>query len=91
MFQRKEEQPFQHGVEVLSSSTERIDRNEKFAAYIQLPSLEEYVLVHQYRPLVEVYRRDDNWRQHTYGPGEEIELASLDIYITLDELYEVLL
>jgi Uma2 family endonuclease len=78
-------------VEVLSTSTERIDRNEKFIAYTQLPSVEEYVLVHQYRSQVEVYRRIDGWTLHMYGPGEEIELASLDIYISLDELYTALL
>jgi Uma2 family endonuclease len=78
-------------VEVLPTSTERTDRNEKLFAYTQLSSVEEYVLVHQYRLQVEVYRRIDDWKQHVYGPGEEIELASLDIYISLDELYTALL
>jgi Uma2 family endonuclease len=32
-------------VEVLSDSTEAFDRGEKFAAYRQLPSLKEYLLV----------------------------------------------
>jgi Uma2 family endonuclease len=54
-------------VEVLSTSTERIDRNEKFHAYTQIPSVEEYVLVHQYRSQVEVYRRVDDWVLHMYG------------------------
>jgi len=78
-------------VEVLSTSTERTDRNEKFLAYTKLPSLEEYVLVHQYRKLVEVYRKADGWVTHIYHPGEEIELVSLDIRVSLDELYIVLL
>ena len=78
-------------VEVLSTSTERIDRNEKFIAYTNTPSMEEYVLVHQHQPQVEVYRRVDEWVPHIYKPGEEIELACLDIRIPLDELYTVLL
>jgi Uma2 family endonuclease len=78
-------------VEVLSTSTERIDRNEKFFAYIELPSLEEYVLVHQYRKQVEVYRKIDGWIAHIYQQGEKIHLAILDIDISLDELYTVLL
>lgn len=78
-------------VEVLSTSTERIDRNEKFFAYTHHPTIEEYVLIHQYRLQVEVYRQIDDWMQHVYRPGDEIELASLDIFIPLDELYSVLL
>jgi Uma2 family endonuclease len=44
--------------EILSESTKRLDRAEKWLAYQQLDSLSTYVLVHQDRPLVEVYRRD---------------------------------
>jgi Uma2 family endonuclease len=40
--------------EVLSPSTEGIDRREKLAAYRQLPSLEEYMLVAQERRLLEI-------------------------------------
>ena len=47
-------------VEVLSDSTERYDRDGKFNAYKLLPSLEEYVLVSQHEPSVEVYRRDSS-------------------------------
>ena len=32
-------------VEVLSSSTESVDRVEKFKEYIQIPTLEEYLLI----------------------------------------------
>lgn len=50
-------------VEVLSDSTEKYDRGAKFAHYRQLPSVEEYVLIAQDRPLVERYIRqpDDTW------------------------------
>jgi Uma2 family endonuclease len=34
-------------VEVLSPSTERTDRNEKFAVYGKIPTLQEYVIVWQ--------------------------------------------
>src|SRR6266849_164412 len=44
-------------VEVLSDSTERYDRGAKFGHYRQIPSLQEYVLVAQDRPLVERYVR----------------------------------
>lgn len=47
-------------IEVLSSSTERYDREEKFAYYRRLPSLQEYVLVSQSERRIEVYRRPGN-------------------------------
>jgi Uma2 family endonuclease len=46
-------------VEVLSASTEQIDRGFKWQQYQRLPSLQEYVLVSQASPRVEIYRRLD--------------------------------
>jgi Uma2 family endonuclease len=75
-------------VEVLSPSTEKNDRTDKFAAYQACPTIEEIVLVSQFAPHVEVYRRsDDGWRTELYGPDEEIRLESLDISISIDEVY----
>jgi len=44
-------------IEVLSDSTERYDREEKFGYFRRLASLQEYVLVSQDEPAIEVYRR----------------------------------
>jgi Uma2 family endonuclease len=44
-------------IEVLSDSTERYDREEKFSYYRMLPSLQEYVLVSQDERVIEVFRR----------------------------------
>jgi Uma2 family endonuclease len=53
-------------VEVLSESTERIDRREKLLAYQRLPSLREYLLVAQDRVHVELLgisaHRDHSFR-----------------------------
>lgn len=46
--------------EVLSPSTERYDRGEKWARYRRLDSLQEYILVSQDAPLVEQYVRQEN-------------------------------
>ena len=49
-------------VEVLSRSTEQRDRNERFALFQRLDSLEEYVLVSQDERCIEVRKRDGrNW------------------------------
>jgi Uma2 family endonuclease len=75
--------------EVLSPSTEAYDRGRKFEKYRGLPTLKEYVLVAQDRPLVEVFRRetDDTWTLRTYGPGKHVELASVDVRFAVDDLY----
>jgi Uma2 family endonuclease len=44
-------------VEVLSPSTEQVDRGDKWRDYQLIPSLQEYVLVSQGEPRVERYRR----------------------------------
>ena len=50
-------------VEVLSPSTEDVDRISKRRDYQRIPSLQEYVLVSQDEPRVEVYRRQgtESW------------------------------
>ena len=47
-------------VEVLSPSTEDVDRITKLRDYRLIPSLREYVLVSQEQPRIEVYRRNDS-------------------------------
>jgi len=49
-------------VEVLSPSTERVDRGDKLASYKRIPALREYLRVSQDRERVEVYRRvEEGW------------------------------
>ena len=76
-------------VEVLSDSTERYDRGDKFASYRTIPSFVEYVLASQTTVLVEHYRRlpDGTWLYRTLGPGEVLALPSLGCEIPVDRLY----
>ncbi|MSP63049.1 MAG: Uma2 family endonuclease [Myxococcales bacterium] len=75
-------------VEVLSDSSEAYDRGEKFAHYRRIPSLRDYVLVSQRAPRMEVFSRNGATRQFTEaGPGEVIALPSLEIAISVDEVY----
>lgn len=74
-------------VEVLSDSTEEYDRGEKFENYKSLTSLQEYVLVHQSRRAIEVFSRRSGWARTTAGPGEFIELAAIDLRLSVDEIY----
>ena len=77
--------------EVLSPSTEVIDRREKLLAYRALDALRYYLLVSQDRRLVEVYRRaaDGDWRYEVVEAGDmAIDCADLAIRFTLADLYE---
>lgn len=72
--------------EILSPTTERVDRFEKRLAYCGLPSLHEYLLISQDYRQVEIYRRSQGWGLERYTEGE-IRLASVDLALGLDELY----
>ncbi len=78
-------------VEVLSKSTAEYDRGDKFYYYRQLPNFKEYVLVEQDRHIVDIHYKGDNsdlWRISRYeGLDKVIKLQSLDIEITMEELY----
>ena len=73
-------------VEVLSPSTERIDRREKLFAYQTIPSLREYLLIDPDKRCVEIYRFGETVRHETYTEGS-FRLDCLDAEITVDEVY----
>ena len=70
-------------VEVLSNSTESYDRGEKFARYMQIPSLEEYVLVSQHERRIEVFRRPTRgrWIHDVAREGEAVTLHGKAIQV----------
>lgn len=75
-------------IEVLSDSTERIDRQEKFHAYRMLPSLSEYVLVSQDTMEITVARRDDDWRAAIITAADAVlELPSIGQSLGLARIY----
>lgn len=75
-------------VEVLSPSTARFDRTEKFADYRTISSVMEVVLVSTERALVEVFRRGagDLWGRVEFE--EDVFLERVGVAISLDEIYE---
>jgi Uma2 family endonuclease len=77
-------------VEVLSKSTAKHDRGDKFEGYKAIPSFREYVLVEYRRREVTVWRRDEagTWSATTYGPGEDVVLESLALVLPMDLIYE---
>ncbi len=77
-------------VEVLSPSTEALDRGEKFESYRECPTIQEYVMVNTSRQAVEVCRREKNsfWSFQTFKPGTIVELTSLGIHFSVSDVYE---
>jgi len=81
-------------VEVLSPTTETIDRREKMLAYRHIASLREYVLVDQERRWVEVYRRTDaGWVADMYSPEDTVTFnpTALDagkLTVSMNDVYE---
>jgi Uma2 family endonuclease len=76
--------------EVLSDSTEAYDRGRKFAAYRQMESLRDYILVDQKKTLVEHFRKelDGTWRMRDFGSRDSaLPIETLNITISVFEFY----
>ncbi|HLI90303.1 MAG TPA: Uma2 family endonuclease [Ktedonobacteraceae bacterium] len=75
-------------VEVLSPSTEFIDRGKKSLYYRECSTVQEYVIVDSQSIMIEVYHRDNGkWTITTFGPGSEVKLESLEIQFPIDSIY----
>ena len=77
-------------VEVLSKSTEKRDRGDKAEDYYRLESLQDYLLVSQYRARVEHFSRqkNDEWTFKFYEDLKDIiELKSINCRIALKFIY----
>jgi Uma2 family endonuclease len=77
-------------VEVLSPGTEMTDRVRKLEGYQAIPSLDEYLLVSQFKPRVELYRRqsDGSWSYHvSQGLDGRITLQSVSAELNLADVY----
>lgn len=82
-------------IEVLSPSTEAYDRGAKFAHYQSIESLQEYILVAQDKPRIEIFRRQENgnWLYSVAETPEatvsldviNCELALADVYNGVSE------
>ena len=76
--------------EVLSESTERIDRSEKRINYQTLPTLDVYVLVDQARLAVTVYRREKgDWTTELLTTATDVlDLPTVECKLPLRTIYE---
>ena len=79
-------------VEVLSASTEAFDRGEKFRRYrTWLPTLQDFLLVAQDKPLIDHYHRVEAHRWELVsmeGLDASLHLESIHCTLQLAEVYE---
>ncbi len=80
-------------VEVLSPSTQDLDRREKRLNYQSLASLQEYVLVSQTEMKVEVYHPSEAgyWSRESLGKEDCLELKSVGLSLTMADIYDEVL
>ena len=77
-------------VEVLSPGTSSKDRDEKFTAYLKIPTLQEYILIDSEKIYVERYCRGEGkmWLYYSYTAGEIVTLSSIEFELPIELLYE---
>ncbi len=75
--------------EVLSPSTEAIDRREKYLNYTSLPSVQAYVLVDQQKVEVTLFLRSPmGWAKEVLTALDEtLELAAIGVTLPLAAIY----
>lgn len=75
-------------IEVLSNATRRKDKTEKRLEYIALPSVQEYLLIEQDFAEIQLQRRRTHWQPEYYYLGEEVHLESVDLTVSVLDIYE---
>lgn len=77
-------------VEVLSPSTQRIDQNEKLAAYQNMPCIRDYLIVAQDQMRIDWHHRLENgdWAHDMFTQSEEqFELGSVGLTLSVADVY----
>ena len=75
-------------LEVLSPSTENVDREKKLLYYQAHPTIQDYLMIDSRSILVEVYHREKSrWTHTRYGLQDEVEIESLGIQFFVRDIY----
>lgn len=78
-------------IEVLSDSTAKRDRSEKLLAYMNIPTLQTYLLVEQDKVEVEMFYKDaeGHWWVNTFNDLTAVlQLSCPNLSISLADIYE---
>ncbi|MGB1121347.1 MAG: Uma2 family endonuclease, partial [Saprospiraceae bacterium] len=78
-------------IEVLSNSTSNYDRSAKFRKYQTLESFQEYVLIDQEMPVIDVLTKqgERDWRMKTcIGLEDEVNFESINVTLKMADIYQ---
>ncbi len=77
-------------IEVLSPSTEGLDRGKKFTAYRAHPTIQEYILINTRYKAVEIYRRQKKnfWTYQVLEIDDYLECTSIGVRMPISAIYE---
>lgn len=75
-------------VEVLSRTTRKMDTTTKLIRYVNLPSLQEYVLIEQDIVSVQVLRRNNAWKSEYFYLGDSVTFESIGLILSVEEIYD---
>lgn len=76
-------------IEVLSDSTEKYDRGQKFSFYREIPSLKEYILVSSKTVKIEKFKRleDGNYLYIESNEHQPFPIDSIKMNLNLEDVY----
>jgi Uma2 family endonuclease len=75
-------------IEVLSSSTENVDRGKKLLYYQAHPTIQDYLMIDAQSILVEVsHREKSRWTLTRSGFQDEVEIESLGVQFLVRDAY----
>ena len=76
-------------IEVLSDSTEKYDRGQKFSFYREIPSLKEYILVSSKTMKIEKFKRleDGNYLYIESNEHQPFPIDSIKMNLNLEDAY----
>jgi Uma2 family endonuclease len=76
-------------IEVVSPSTERLDRGHKKLDYFATPSVRQYTIIAQDERLVDLYTRSEaGWINEVVTGEALLNLSSVGVELSLDTVYE---
>ena len=78
-------------IEILSPSTRKYDRGDKFKLYQDIPTLKEYILIDSKAVGIEVFRLNahNHWEQEVYKRlSSQLEIRTVSYTLSLQDIYE---
>lgn len=77
-------------IEILSPSTQHIDKGRKFFFYRQIPSLKEYIMIDSKKRFIQtaIRQQDDLWKfEDLNETATELTIQTIQLSISMNDIY----